>query len=866
MPDFHQKIDQLRDTLVGVVPQPEGQIAQITYALIYKFMNDFDAESVALGGRRAYFAEDFEKYAWHHLMRPQLDARAREALYAEALDKMSANPALPPLFRDIFRDARLPYKNPLTCDLFLKQIDDGFSHAANVHTDDIGDAYEYLLQATGAQGGVGQFRTPRHIIQFIVDCVAPAATDTILDPAVGTAGFLIAAYKHILAKHSPVRGKTAPLTADQRARLHTNFRGFDIDPTMVRTAQVNLYLHGFKTPKILPHDTLTSEDYWDERYDIILANPPFMTPKGGIQPHKKFSVPANRSEVLFTDYIATHLKPKGRAGFIVPEGIIFQSGNAYKQLRKALVEQHGLFAVISLPGGVFQPYSGVKTTILLLDPARAKTTDSILFLKIANDGFSLGAQRRPIPVNDLPGALKIVQAFQRGNLTRSREEREEASSAVAAHAAGTFAPSREINYQLVPKAEIAATGDYNLSGDRYAKQQTQTSKFPFVALGEVAEINPLKFQLKNIPDATLVSFVPMANLPNKNEPFIAQEIKPLGELRNKYTYFADGDVLVAKVTPCLENGKVGLAQNLANGIGFGSSEYFVIRADKEKVLPEFLYQFIASETFRKNGVKVMTGTGGLQRIPRSFVESFQIPLPPLEIQRDIVSRIATKQRAIAAAREVIAALETERHHFDPRPRAHRENWPTVKLGDVCERFQYGSSKKSNTAGDVPCLRMGNLQNGEIDWSDLKYAPEDENVAVYLLRDGDILFNRTNSAELVGKTSIFKGTRKAVFAGYLIRIHYKKSKLLGGYLNACLNTADFKAFCQRVKTDGVSQSNINAKLLATYEIPLPPLSIQREYIAEFEQENAIKTANQTLLALMERKIAATLAELWEGSES
>ena len=164
---------------------------------------------------------------------------------------------------------------------------------------------------------------------------------------------------------------------------------------MVRLSLVNLYLHGFVEPHIAEYDTLTSEDHWNEYADVILANPPFMSPKGGIRPHRRFSVQSKRSEVLFVDYMAEHLTPTGRAGIIVPEGIIFQSQTAYKQLRKMLVENY-LVAVISLPSGVFQPYSGVKTSILILDKVLAKKADRIAFFKVENDGFDLGAQRRAI--------------------------------------------------------------------------------------------------------------------------------------------------------------------------------------------------------------------------------------------------------------------------------------------------------------------------------------------------------------------------------------------------------------------------------------------------------------------------------------
>ena len=197
----------------------------------------------------------------------------------------------------------------------------------------------------GSQGDAGQFRTPRHIIDFIVEVVAPKKGETVLDPACGTAGFLISAYKHILHANTDAKGNST-LTPDERGRLAANFKGYDISPDMVRLSLVNFYLHGFADPHIDEYDTLTSEDRWNEFADVIFANPPFMSPKGGIKPHRRFSIQAKRSEVLFVDYIAEHLTPSGRAGIIVPEGIIFQSQAAYKALRKMLVED-ALVAVVS---------------------------------------------------------------------------------------------------------------------------------------------------------------------------------------------------------------------------------------------------------------------------------------------------------------------------------------------------------------------------------------------------------------------------------------------------------------------------------------------------------------------------------------
>ncbi|MBK8622799.1 MAG: N-6 DNA methylase [Saprospiraceae bacterium] len=828
-----RRIDDCRDILVGKLPDPKAQIEQITIGLIYKFMDDMDKEAVELGGKAKFFSDynipdpefpndrnkdktiEFSKYAWDKLMHPKVTAAEMLALYSEAIEGMEKNPNIPPLFRDIFNNAYLPYRDPETLKLFLKTIGE-FEYT---HSEKLGDAFEYLLSVMGSQGDAGQFRTPRHIIDFLVAIIDPDKTDTILDPACGTAGFLISAYKHILLKYSKGNKKRLnvyqynqlpddqkfPLTFDQltpddRKKLIQNFVGYDISPDMVRLSLVNLYLHGFNTPNIHEYDTLSSEERWNESFDVVLANPPFMSPKGGIRPHKKFTISSNRSEVLFVDYIAEHLNPKGRAGIIVPEGIIFQSGTAYKDLRKMLVENH-LYAVVSLPAGVFNPYSGVKTSILLMDKKIAKKREEILFIKIDNDGYNLGAQRNAIKGGQLEEAIKITHQFvETGELVKTQDLASQLT-------------------HLVPKAEIAKNGDFNLSGERYKIALQGNSDFDYVSLeeilklssgngltsknmdvgdypvyggngitgwhsqyfvekptivigrvgaycgsihitkpkswitdnglyvteylknevnqsfialmleelrlnrfakvggqpslsqstikeqkiplpplsiqeeivaeiesyqkiidgakavvenykpkidihpdwemvelGEVCEINPKKSELKELNENTEVSFVPMADLNENQIYFKPIQVKLLGEVIKGYTYFKDDDVLLAKVTPCFENGKAGIAKELINGIGFGSSEYFVIRPN-DKILSTWIYLNIIPQGFRERGKLNMTGTGGLQRVPPDFVKSTLIPLPDLDTQRQIVSQIEKEQELVNANKQLIEIFE-----------------------------------------------------------------------------------------------------------------------------------------------------------------------------------------------------------------
>jgi type I restriction enzyme M protein len=825
--DTKRRIDTARDILVGKVPDPKSQVEQITIALIYKFMDDMDAESEELGGKRKFFTKEFARYGWAKLMAPSLGGHEMLGLYGEGISKMPENPGIPPLFRDIFKNAYLPYRDPETLKSFLKIINE-FSYD---HSEKLGDAYEYLLSILGSQGAAGQFRTPRHIIDFMVEVIAPRKGETILDPACGTAGFLISAYKHILRTNTDAKGHSK-LTPDDKGSLARNFKGYDIDPLMARLAKANLYLHGFTDPHIYEYDTLTSEERWNDFADVILANPPFMSPKGGIKPHKRFSIQAKRSEVLFVDYMAEHLTPTGRAAIIVPEGIIFQSQTAYKELRKMLVE-NSLVAVVSLPAGCFNPYSGVKTSILILNKALAKKSDSIAFFKVENDGFGLGAQRRAVEKNDLPEVLGAIKNYEL-QITKGVKE--------------FVSPSSQC--LIVPKIKIAANGDYNLSGERYREGAVSNTAYPLVPVSRFMKEGVKTVDPRTAPD----ELFELWSIPAFDAG--SPELQCGAEIGSQKKVVSPGDVLLSRIIPHIRRGWV-VRENSDGRRQIASTEWIVFSS--AEVVPGFLRELLVSDFFHVSFMQTITGVGGsLSRANPGAVGEIKIPLPPLEVQKEIVADIEGYQKVINGAR---AVLDNYRPHIPIDP-----DWPMVELGEVCDNLQYGSSLKSSDSGEVVCIRMGNIQNGEIDWSDLKFAPQDEDIDKYLLSPNDVLFNRTNSPIHVGKTGIYRGDRPAVFAGYLIRINYQKDKLLGPYLNYCLNTREAKDFCLKVKTDGINQSNINAKILETFQIPLPPLATQKAIVAEIEAEQALVAANRELVSRFEKKIQTTLARVWgEGDK-
>jgi type I restriction enzyme M protein len=452
-----RNIDDCRDVLVGKVPDPKSQIEQITLALIYKFMDDMDKEAVEkFKGKAKFFTGEYAKYGWRKLFDPSLSGQDMLALYSEALEKLNTNPNIPELFRNIFKNAYLPYRDPSTLKLFLKYINE-FEYN---HSEKLGDAFEYLLSVMGSQGDAGQFRTPRHIIDFVTACVNPQKNETVLDPACGTAGFLLSAYKHILNQNTDKR-QGDKLKPDDRKKLATNFVGYDISPDMVRLSLANMYLHGFATPLIHEYDSLSSEDRWQELYDVILGNPPFMTPKGGIRPHNKFGIKANRSEILFLDYMVDHLQGPCKSGFIIPEGVLNNEGVAYKTVRKKLIEDSYLLAIIELPHGVFKPYASVKTHVLILDKNIAKSKNEILFIQVENDGFTQSDSRKPIKGSQLEVALELLEEFKIGKIKKSKG----------------------VKYNLVTKKEILQDRKINLIGRTYkALHFAENSKYSAIKL------------------------------------------------------------------------------------------------------------------------------------------------------------------------------------------------------------------------------------------------------------------------------------------------------------------------------------------------------------------------------------------------
>lgn len=815
--DVKRKINTLRDILVGKVPDPKAQVEQITIALIYKFMDDMDIEGLEFGGTRQFFTGEYEKYAWTEIMKPENSGQQRALLYAEGIEKMTTNPNLPQLFRDIFRGAYIPYRDPDTLNMFLKEVSD-FSYD---NSEDLGNAFEYLLSIMGSQGDAGQFRTPRHIIDMMVEIVDPKKNETILDPACGTAGFLISAYRHILAQNKDEDGKST-LTADDRKRLTENFAGYDISPDMVRLSRVNMYLHHFTKPKISEYDTLTSEEKWDDCYDVVLANPPFMTPKGGIMPHSRYRVKAKRSEVLFVDYIAEHLNPNGRAAIIVPEGIIFQSSNAYKELRKYLVNNDLLYAVISLPAGVFNPYSGVKTSILLIDKLFSKFKDEILFVKLNNDGFDLGAQRQPKKGSEIPEIVRIVKKYH------ADLDPQIADDEILQHPLVTIAPKEQIAEQ-----------DYVLVGERYLSNSMPEGTYKMVSLGDKSlfRVESGGTPSSNIPEywdgnirwATLVD-LPAANLITELKD-TERTISPLGLEKSSAKLLPSGTVLVSTRATI---GRVAIAEcETATNQGFKN----IIVIDDTKVSNRFVAYMMTALADRM--VSLASG-GTFKEISKSNFLTLSIPLPPLEKQEQIVAELDGYQKIVDGAQQIIDAYKPT-IGIDP-------TWEKVKLGDICN-LTYGYTDTAKESGSARFVRITDIdEKGLLRDENKRYVDLIEQNNAFLLHRGDLLVARTGAT--YGKTLYFDTDETAVFASFLIKLDLPE--YIDHYFYWIFaQTQNYWDQANRLVSGG-AQPQFNANAIKQLVIPIPPLDVQKSIVKQAREEQKIIDANKKLISIFTDK--------------
>ena len=445
------QVDRIWDAFwAGGISNPMEVIEQMTYLLFIKRLDELHTVREKKANRlkreieEPIFNSKQQKLRWS-VFKQMGDAAT---MYDQVANKVF--PFIKTLgdenstYAGHMKDARFTIPTPA----LLAKVVDLMDAIPMEDRDTKGDLYEYMLSKIATAGHNGQFRTPRHIIQLMVEMMAPKPSDTICDPACGTAGFLVAAAEYLQKHHEQ---DIYANTKSAKRFNHDTFHGFDFDSTMLRVGSMNMLLHGVENPAIENRDSLSQSHAGVEgQFSLILANPPFAGSLDQESTAKDLQqmVKTKKTELLFLVLFLRLLKPGGRAAVIVPDGVLFGSSKAHKELRRMLVEDHKLDGIVSMPSGVFRPYAGVSTAILLFTKTNSGGTDQVWFYDMQADGYSLDDKRNLLDAgkhesNNLPDILKCWQ--KRGKESgRARTDQ-------------SF---------LVPKSEIAGN-DYDLSINRY---------------------------------------------------------------------------------------------------------------------------------------------------------------------------------------------------------------------------------------------------------------------------------------------------------------------------------------------------------------------------------------------------------------
>ena len=454
--DIKNRIDSIWDTFwTGGITNSITILEQMTYLFFMKMLDDSQVKREAAANLLGGTINDpvFKAGAWHNPDSdrdvPYNNLRWHNFVNFEA-EKMyqtiskdafvfikSLNEGKESAYSRFMESATFLIPNPRT----LVKIVEGVDKLDMNNRDTMGDVYEYILSKMAATGNNGQFRTPRHIIRMMVELMQPTLKDTICDPAMGSAGFIVESAKYITEHYKQELLKKENADHYKNRMLH----GFDTDQTMLRIGAMNLMLHGVDNPDIEYKDSLSTDNTDTERYTLCLANPPFAgsIDKEAISKSLLAISNTKKTELLFVALFTRMLAVGGRCASIVPDGVLFGNSTGHKAVRRELIDHQRLQAVISMPSGVFQPYSGVSTAILIFTKTNAGGTDKVWFYDMKADGFSLDQKRDPVPQNDIPDVIARYRNLE-AETDRSRKEQ-------------SF---------VVPVEEIRAN-DYDLSIDKY---------------------------------------------------------------------------------------------------------------------------------------------------------------------------------------------------------------------------------------------------------------------------------------------------------------------------------------------------------------------------------------------------------------
>ena len=836
------KIDKLWDLFwSGGIANPLTAIEQISYLLFMKKLDDQDIkkkkEAKFVGkSYRSIFQNNKELCwsHWKHFEAEQMLNHVRDKVFPfiKNLNTKNLNSKSENGFSAQMKDAVFIIPKPSLLVQAVEIIESLKIHEQNQDTQ--GDIYEYLLSELQTSGKNGQFRTPRHIIKMMCELTDIKIGQSVCDPSCGTGGFLIGAYQYLLRQH------TSPklITIDEEGMEHglvgdkitssniwsllrnKTFYGFDFDSTMLRISSMNMALHGIKNPNIKYLDSISKSNEEENRYDVILANPPFKgnIDKGDIHSALSRTVKTTRTELLFVAQMMRLLKVGGQCAVIVPSGVLFRSDKAHTAIRKKIVEEAELSAVISMPSGIFKPYAGVSTAILLF--TKGGETDKVWFYDMSNDGFSLDDKRSKIKENDIPD---ILQKWKQRHKLKE--------------------PTKEDKWFFVDKKKIVENSDYSLNGRIYkeAVDYSQT-KWPMVELGEISDLvrGPFGGSLKKEtfkPEGYLIYEQYHAiNNDFKFERYFIDKNK-FNDMK-RFEVFS-GDLLVS----CSGTmGKIAIVPK-KHKKGIINQALLKITPHKHKLINKYLQLTLQSKFIQNKYFKNQSGSSIQNVSSVKTLKQIKIPLPPLEVQKEIIDEIEAYQKIINGAKQVVDNWKPT-FKIDP-------SWSLVELGKISDitSGQSPESKYYNKKGNgLP------FYQGKTEFSDIYLGKPVmwTNKITKIAKQNDILMSVRAP---VGPVNI--STEKICIGRGLASIR-SKNKVSMNFLFYFL-----KSISSKIKGVGGSVfDSINQKQIKQIKIPFPPFETQKEIVEQIEKEKSHVDSCKELIKINTEKIQQKINEVWD----
>ncbi len=899
--DFHQlgnKLWNIANIFRDDTLKTTEYLEEFSYFLFLKLFDDQEIKNeklAKLDGKKytPYLPEELRFYNWaNKIVNNEIDVTQAVSTVKEIFQKLAKIKDHDGrdlwLFRKLFDKHiwRIKY-GPTIRDLLSRLIDLKLEENFDV----MGRAYEFVVQKLGEQKQYGQYFTPRHIIHFMVELADPQIGETIYDPAAGTGGFILRAFEVVKSKiekstqksYNSVKEPTATYcgyTSDRAEKLLSNLKEIHLwavekAPDVFKLAMMNMILHNDGKSNLKEADSLDNRAQQEnkEKFDVILSNPPYgplTQSRVGV-----FTYHVKRFEALFIQHIMNSLsfskegkqKPS-RAVVIILDKILFDNSSSFKNIRKKLLREYNLKAIFSMPAGIFQPYSGVKTTVLYFERPTKKewkklkdensfSTKKVMFFDIQSDGFTLATQRRPIngafqgenpniydpPCGDLP---KAVEVFKKWNKYLENSDKK----------LPDFVDNKHV---WIADIEEIKNKDFNLNPGLYRKVERGKIKWDWVRLGDILA----NYSIRNKEKEKL----PVYSITKERGIVLADDFfkeNVYGKNKDTYEKNLSNYKIIEKgcfvYNPYRVNiGSIGYVNREIRGLV--SPAYVVFKVKNSNYVNEkFLFYVFKSEWFLE---KIRESTSGSIRDSLSYnlLSEIVITLPPLEIQKQIVERLDKQQAIIEKAKEMEKAILDA--GIDDS--IFEGEWDWVEMWEVLiENPQYGANTpaiEGKKEEDIRYIRItdvddfGNLKDDT--WMTAKKVEEK-----YILEDGDLLFARSGAT--AGKTFLYEESKikeKALYAGYFIRFKFNE-KISPKFVFYFTKSKCYLYWISSIKREA-GQPNINAKEYLSLKIPLPPLEKQQEIIdfldTQFKTIEHIRklkeNAEKTIKLILEKEVFA-----------